>query len=94
MRFTEDAWKKTVARLRAAYSVDGRDALAKMNHNEQGILYAEAMVDLREAKARHLSFPGELTRLRMEKAERDVRNIGTFLKEQEKLKKQERGMER
>lgn len=89
MRFTEDAWRNTVARLVAAHAVNGLDALTKMNEIERGILYAEKMADLRDAKARSLNFPGDLTRVRLEKAERDVANIGAFLKEQQRSKQRE-----
>lgn len=90
MQFTDDQWKKTVARLNSAYAVGGLDAMKKMSANERGILYAEKMADLREAKARFASFPAELMRLRLERAEGDVTNIAGFLKEQERKREIER----
>jgi hypothetical protein len=79
MRFTEDAWKMNVARLTAAYSTGGRHALAKMNFNERNIIFAEVMVDLREAKGRLQKNPeDELAQIRMQKAEREIEDIGGY----------------
>ncbi|MFO0966426.1 MAG: hypothetical protein U0793_12695 [Gemmataceae bacterium] len=76
-------YRQEVRRLDAAFSVEGRDALARMTPGEVGALYAEKMIGLSDMSRRVHRHPhDELGQLRKAMLEAEVREISGYLEDQ------------
>jgi hypothetical protein len=90
MKFNEQAYRQLAERVTRSYEALGRDGLTKLSSGELSVLYAEFSVNARIAANLFRTDPSELNELRKQRADAAMKDVGSFIREQERSKEIER----